>query len=122
VLDVASIPGIAETGWVPPRLGAEELEQLYLVLSDVLEKIKNHPSAWPFFHPVDRYEVPDYYEVVKDPIDLQIISERLKKTKIIMPQKKFSKRTLEECLTIVACTIKKIQNITNVQMKSRQNF
>lgn len=30
--------------------------------------IMSHPSAWPFLKPVDPNEVPDYYEVIKNPI------------------------------------------------------
>lgn len=28
----------------------------------------DHPDAWPFKEPVDAREVPDYYEVIKDPV------------------------------------------------------
>ena len=36
-----------------------------------------HASAWPFHHPVDLEEVPDYLSVVPDPIDLSMIKGRL---------------------------------------------
>jgi len=39
--------------------------------------IRAHPAAWPFVEPVPRDEVPDYYLVIKDPIDLQMIARRL---------------------------------------------
>ena len=36
----------------------------------ILNKLKQHQSAWPFKEPVNRDEVKDYYEVVKEPVDL----------------------------------------------------
>lgn len=32
--------------------------------------LKNHKCSWPFKEPVKREEVPDYYDVIKNPIDL----------------------------------------------------
>lgn len=29
---------------------------------------QNHPSSWPFRKPVDRDEVPDYYDVIRFPM------------------------------------------------------
>ena len=29
---------------------------------------QSHKSAWPFLDPVDASEVPDYYDVVKEPM------------------------------------------------------
>jgi len=43
----------------------------------VLEEIKVHPHAWPFLEPVDPHDVPDYYKVIKDPMDLQTVELRL---------------------------------------------
>lgn len=31
-------------------------------------QIKNHSMAWPFQKPVDRKEVPDYYDHIKYPM------------------------------------------------------
>jgi histone acetyltransferase len=61
---------IEESGWNPPQLSDEELLVLQKQLQEVLDKIKNHPSAWPFLKPVDRREVPDYYDVIKDPLGM----------------------------------------------------
>jgi histone acetyltransferase len=33
--------------------------------------------SWPFLYPVDKKEVPDYYEIIKEPMDLETISIRL---------------------------------------------
>ena len=39
---------------------------------------KNHPNAWPFMEPVKRTEAPGYYEVIRFPMDLKTMSERLR--------------------------------------------
>lgn len=81
IIDISEIPGISEefsmnfsntiseeSGWKPPQLSEEELNALQVNLREVLAKMKDHPASWPFHKPVDRREVPDYYEVIKDPI------------------------------------------------------
>ena len=30
--------------------------------------MQDHSDAWPFKEPVDPLDVPDYYEIIKDPI------------------------------------------------------
>ncbi|GBP43053.1 hypothetical protein EVAR_96313_1 [Eumeta japonica] len=40
--------------------------------------VKNHATAWPFLKPVDKTEVPDYYDHIKYPMDLRTMGERLK--------------------------------------------
>jgi histone acetyltransferase len=39
--------------------------------------LNTHKSSWPFIKPVSREDVHDYYEVIKDPIDLESILERI---------------------------------------------
>uniref|UniRef100_A0A8C3FRC1 histone acetyltransferase n=1 Tax=Chrysemys picta bellii TaxID=8478 RepID=A0A8C3FRC1_CHRPI len=39
---------------------------------------QTHPSAWPFMEPVKKSEAPDYYEIIRFPIDLKTMTERLK--------------------------------------------
>ncbi len=43
-----------------------------------LDLLGQHKSAWPFKEPVKKEDVPDYYDVIKNPIDLQTIKEKLK--------------------------------------------
>lgn len=38
--------------------------------------MQNHPSAWPFLQPVNRDEVTDYYDVIKEPMDLSTMEEK----------------------------------------------
>lgn len=79
-IDPMSIPAIKESGWSPsmdelsrqPRHGPNYNQLLHL-----LNDMQNHTSAWPFSQPVNREEVPDYYEVIKEPMDLSTMEERL---------------------------------------------
>ncbi|KAK2755097.1 histone acetyltransferase [Arachnomyces sp. PD_36] len=79
-IDPLSIPAIRATGWSPdmdelsrePRHGPHFNE-----LRRLLNQIQNHKQAWPFLHPVNREEVPDYYNVITAPMDLSTMEERL---------------------------------------------
>ena len=39
--------------------------------------VGSHPDAWPFVDAINPEEVPDYYDVVKDPLYLELIKERV---------------------------------------------
>jgi histone acetyltransferase len=75
-----SIPAIKSSGWSPsmdelsrqPRHGPNYNQLLHL-----LNDMQNHTSAWPFAQPVNRDEVLDYYDVIKQPMDLSTMEERL---------------------------------------------
>lgn len=79
-IDPLSIPAIRDIGWSPamdelsrePRRGPH-----FNVLRRFLYDIQNHNQAWPFLKPVDRDEVPDYYNVITEPMDLSTMDERL---------------------------------------------
>ncbi|KAJ8364565.1 hypothetical protein SKAU_G00133960 [Synaphobranchus kaupii] len=81
-IPVESIPGIRETGWKPS--GKEKCKELkdpdllYNMLKNLLAQIKTHPDAWPFMEPVKKAEAHDYYEIIRFPIDLRTMTERLK--------------------------------------------
>jgi len=85
-IPIDSIPGLKLTGWKPGqnhgiKRNIEETldsEQLYQALRSVLNQVRNHNAAWPFLKPVDRAEVPDYYDHIKYPMDLKTMTERLK--------------------------------------------
>ena len=34
--------------------------------------MRKHKSSWPFLEPVNKEDVPDYYDIIKDPIGLEI--------------------------------------------------
>ncbi|KAF2175146.1 histone acetyltransferase GCN5 [Zopfia rhizophila CBS 207.26] len=79
-IDPRSIPAIRATGWSPemdelarePRRGPH-----FNVFRRFLYQIQNHKQAWPFLKPVDKDEVPDYYNVITSPMDLSTMDERL---------------------------------------------
>ncbi|XP_059410611.1 LOW QUALITY PROTEIN: histone acetyltransferase KAT2A-like [Carassius carassius] len=81
-IPVESLPGIRETGWKPSaKEKSKELKDpdlLYNMLKNLLAQIKTHPDAWPFMEPVKKSEAPDYYEVIRFPIDFKSMTERLK--------------------------------------------
>ncbi|KAF7271636.1 hypothetical protein GWI33_015487 [Rhynchophorus ferrugineus] len=46
-------------------------------LKKLMKQIQTHKSAWPFMEPVDPTEAPDYYKVIKEPMDLQMIDRKI---------------------------------------------
>uniref|UniRef100_A0A8C4PIJ5 Histone acetyltransferase n=1 Tax=Equus asinus asinus TaxID=83772 RepID=A0A8C4PIJ5_EQUAS len=70
-IPIESIPGISIKEPKDP-------DQLYSTLKSILQQVKSHQSAWPFMEPVKRTEAPGYYEVIRFPMDLKTMSERLK--------------------------------------------
>ncbi|XP_044750210.1 histone acetyltransferase KAT2A isoform X2 [Coccinella septempunctata] len=86
-LPIESIPGIEETGWRPAARAtrlvqqleeSQDIDVLAGMLKIVLNSVKNHEDAWPFKQPVDRNTVLDYYDLIKYPMDLKTMAERLK--------------------------------------------
>ena len=88
-IDPLCIPAIKETGWSPdmdelarqPRHGPN-----YNALLHLLNDMQNHNSAWPFLQPVNKDEVHDYYEVIKEPMDLSTMEEKLEKDMYPQPE------------------------------------
>lgn len=88
-IDPLSIHAIKETGWSPdmdelarqPRHGPN-----YNGLLHLLNDMQNHPSAWPFLQPVNKDEVQDYYNVIKQPMDLSTMEEKLEKDAYPQPE------------------------------------
>ncbi|KAK3091634.1 hypothetical protein FSP39_021392 [Pinctada imbricata] len=52
-------------------------EKDYESLKRLVRSLQSHKMAWPFLEPVDPDEVPDYYAVIKDPMDLQTVEKRV---------------------------------------------
>lgn len=79
-IDPMKIPGLKEAGWTP------EMDEIarrpkrsphFTVMQQLLSDMQNHASSWPFAQPVNRDEVADYYEVIKEPMDLSTMEQRL---------------------------------------------
>ncbi|CDR37661.1 CYFA0S01e14400g1_1 [Cyberlindnera fabianii] len=79
-IDPMTIPGLKEAGWTPEM---DELAQKprrsphHAFMQHLLTELQNHPAAWPFAQPVNKEEVADYYEVIKEPMDLSTMEQKL---------------------------------------------
>jgi histone acetyltransferase len=88
-IDPMSIPAIRASGWSPdmdelaraPRHGPN-----YNLLLHLLSDMQNHASSWPFTQPVNREEVADYYEVIKEPMDLSTMETKLEADSYSTPE------------------------------------
>ena len=81
--DEMDIPGVKESGWTgPPRLigrrgKLDEDQTLPAALDKVYQQIYLHTNCWPFHKAVDVKQYPLYEEMIKEPIDMSLIRERL---------------------------------------------
>uniref|UniRef100_A0A1A8UXB7 Bromodomain PHD finger transcription factor n=1 Tax=Nothobranchius furzeri TaxID=105023 RepID=A0A1A8UXB7_NOTFU len=55
----------------------------YEGLRRTLRSLQAHKMAWPFLEPVDTNDAPDYYRVIKEPMDLSTMEERLHKREYV---------------------------------------
>uniref|UniRef100_UPI0005218383 histone acetyltransferase KAT2A n=1 Tax=Ciona intestinalis TaxID=7719 RepID=UPI0005218383 len=82
-IPIESIPGIMNTGWKPNSDGkrkeiVESVESLFAPLKAIVQSMRSHSSAWPFLEPVKKSEVPNYYDVIKSPMDLKTLNEQVR--------------------------------------------
>lgn len=78
-----------DAGWSPemdelarqPKHGPHYAQLLHL-----LNEMQNHQSAWPFQKPVNAEEVPDYYNVITEPMDLETMEKRLEEDAYSSPE------------------------------------
>lgn len=77
-----SIAGVKEAGWTaeidalarrPKRHGE------FAIMQHLLGEMQAHPSAWPFTSPVSKEDVPDYYDLIKEPMDLSTMELKVEK-------------------------------------------
>ncbi|KAL2168862.1 hypothetical protein VTG60DRAFT_6764 [Thermothelomyces hinnuleus] len=55
-------------------------------LKRFLYQIQNHKQPWPFLNPVNKDEVPDYYNVITSPMDLSTMEEKLERDLYTTPR------------------------------------
>ncbi|XP_017127520.1 nucleosome-remodeling factor subunit NURF301 isoform X2 [Drosophila elegans] len=55
------------------KLSPNQMEEL----KNLIKQIQLHKSAWPFMEPVDPKEAPDYYKVIKEPMDLKRMETKI---------------------------------------------
>uniref|UniRef100_A0A8D0CWX0 Histone acetyltransferase n=1 Tax=Sander lucioperca TaxID=283035 RepID=A0A8D0CWX0_SANLU len=78
-IPIESIPGIRRLLTVLTlQKEMKDPDQLYSTLKTILQHVKSHPNGWPFMEPVKKTEAPGYYQVIRFPMDLKTMSERLK--------------------------------------------
>lgn len=90
-VDISSIPGVKEAGWDPgdpSGTGVKLLmnnsildatpNNLQHFMLMVVHQVQQQEDAWPFLHAVSPEEVPDYHDIIKDPMDLGLMEQRLK--------------------------------------------
>ncbi|KAG7172189.1 Bromodomain adjacent to zinc finger domain protein 1A-like 1, partial [Homarus americanus] len=77
-----------ECGWTPPKrstgrrsLVDEDSVLNCSALETILDELQRQPSSWPFLKPVSKKVVPDYYEIVKKPMDIGRVREKLNSMK-----------------------------------------
>ncbi|KNE56195.1 hypothetical protein AMAG_02029 [Allomyces macrogynus ATCC 38327] len=79
-IDPMTIPGVPESGWTP-ELSRERSKKakspLYVLFMQLLDDMRSHPNAWPFLEPVDGNQVKDYYDVIKEPMDLRTLETHI---------------------------------------------
>lgn len=49
----------------------------YDEMQKLLRQLQAHKSSWPFREPVNAKQVPDYYQIIKDPMDLRMIERKI---------------------------------------------
>ena len=85
-LNPLDVPGVKETGYVPPLFPAASGphsaasaagSELSAKLNLILKFIKQQKDSWPFAAPVDPKLVPDYYTHITQPMDLSEMQRRL---------------------------------------------
>ncbi|XP_044485552.1 histone acetyltransferase GCN5-like isoform X2 [Mangifera indica] len=89
IIKVEDVPGLREAGWTPDQWGHSRFRtsastdstssQKFLTafMRSLLKSMHDHVDAWPFKEPVDARDVPDYYDIIKDPMDLRTMSKRV---------------------------------------------
>ncbi|GAA5988355.1 hypothetical protein JCM10908_002179 [Rhodotorula pacifica] len=79
-IDPSDVPGLKESGWTPeldaltrrPKRGPQ-----FAVMKKLLTLLVDHPSSWAFANPVNAQEVTDYYDMIKEPMDLATMETKL---------------------------------------------
>ena len=61
----------------------KRVQSLWSQCGTLLKKVRQNKYAWPFYKPVDwkALNLPDYPQIVKNPMDLSTIEKKLGKAK-----------------------------------------
>lgn len=86
-IPIIQIPGVKEAGWKPVLIESRKVrirdrwvvatkDAIHTFAQNMLNDLLKLEESWPFKEPVDANEVPDYYDLVKNPIDLSKMQVR----------------------------------------------
>ncbi|XP_076442628.1 LOW QUALITY PROTEIN: bromodomain adjacent to zinc finger domain protein 1A-like [Babylonia areolata] len=67
---------ISARQYTSSKRGNSQVQQMRAA-EDLLQELIRHNDAWPFLSPVDKKLVPDYYDVIQNPMDLSTIRNRV---------------------------------------------
>lgn len=73
-------PRLSDNTKTNPRVGDDMSMEDYSICLDMLkevEKSKYSKFTWPFLKPVSEEEVPEYYETIKNPMDISTMRKKL---------------------------------------------
>ncbi|XP_048585830.1 transcription initiation factor TFIID subunit 1 isoform X2 [Nematostella vectensis] len=62
---------------INPLLSDDPLVAFSWILENIVMQIKTMPESWPFHKPVNSKQVPDYYEVIKNPMDIETLRQHV---------------------------------------------
>lgn len=88
-IDPLSIQAIKDTGWSPDMDALARQPRhnpSHALLMHLLSQLQNSTNAWPFLQPVNKDEVLDYYEVIKQPMDLSTMETKLEQDAYETPE------------------------------------
>ncbi|KAK5665896.1 histone acetyltransferase [Batrachochytrium dendrobatidis] len=78
-IDPMFIPGLKEAGWTPglvsTRPPPRERSMLHIFMKKMVVELKEDDNSWPFLEPVAG--VPDYYDIIKEPMDLGTLEKNV---------------------------------------------
>ncbi|KAL6300428.1 Bromodomain from Gcn5 complexed with acetylated H4 peptide [Sparassis latifolia] len=60
---------------LPPRPSGRSVD--HSAMQKLLSDLQGHPLAWAFLQPVNGQDVPDYYDVIKKPMDFSMMEHKL---------------------------------------------
>uniref|UniRef100_A0A1B0AGK0 Bromodomain adjacent to zinc finger domain protein 1A n=1 Tax=Glossina pallidipes TaxID=7398 RepID=A0A1B0AGK0_GLOPL len=71
------VPESGNSGRRSFRRTGENLPLNSSALYELLKKVMKDENAWPFLRPVSQAEVPDYYDIIKNPMDFAKVKSKL---------------------------------------------
>jgi hypothetical protein len=82
-----------------------EGSELHRDYEKIIEKLMAHPNAWPFTQPVDpvALNIPDYLDVVKQPMDLGTVQKNLAEGEDSSPLLRSALSIVRWCAFMCAC-------------------